>query len=818
MYCLSQDFMNFIYDKQNFDLFHIIFLFYTEIVDLTLDKLLILLNNIETSTSSFNDYIAFYNFFLFKKKYDLNTILDFKNDINRFYSFYEKNRINYFYQENGNNIIVELNFYQYVYLYCLSNSYMNNIDINLLKDCMIKNNYKMLMDGTCGKMGVPCLRNFEHQLFNDFIRRNFIKIDKKLYFTRPFYENKINNHNTKKYKEIINKNFNKQNLIFLETNNENNLFQNFLSLFQNFFDNFTENEKINISYIMIAFNLQSYILTSIPIFLKDYFNNNNNYSEVSFIIDTKYFILELNKNKNNEYEVKKNIIFKFNYLLDFEYLIKISFIGNITKNTIVFNIEMNKDLIRIRTFIFYLYELYKNIKIEERTKNSSSDKILKINNEERNFAELREKYIEEFKNIFRKNINIEKYVLLFKFIDSYLKTINTSNDIKITIIDFIFFFVFFNNLDTQKITKQLLEILYATILGNITTPPKILSYKPSMNNSMLIITYNEENKDYDFIDCIPILYKEYISRHAFIVVGTQESGTKKIRTGLMSEATHYPHVLGEYLRMFGYGLALKENAHKLLKIKNLNVRMRIFYYRGNVVNVLNNENNQSKSIKIISKNSNVDDFGNTYFQTFYKGAIFFKMVIKNNGMTQNFIFVNTHLYFNQNNGNQGYEKRKQKFLQLIRKPVFTDGTNNTNKKNLLELYQNNYNIFLFGDLRFSMNQLKNDLLINNNYFKNNLSKSITNNYKTYNSRKNTSITSLSENTRTSFTENTSNKHTYDRILYALKNIEILPTESYPSPIELETYLFPDKSKHSMVSLSVILTQPIMNVTGRSNFG
>ena len=106
----------------------------------------------------------------------------------------------------------------------------------------------------------------------------------------------------------------------------------------------------------------------------------------------------------------------------------------------------------------------------------------------------------------------------------------------------------------------------------ITTPPKIPSDKSSMNNSMLIITYNEENKDYDFVDCIPILYREFINSHAFIVVGTQESGTKKIKEGLFirSEATHYPHVLGEYLGMMNYGLALKESAHKLLKIKKNN--------------------------------------------------------------------------------------------------------------------------------------------------------------------------------------------------------------------------------------------------------
>ena len=71
--------------------------------------------------------------------------------------------------------------------------------------------------------------------------------------------------------------------------------------------------------------------------------------------------------------------------------------------------------------------------------------------------------------------------------------------------------------------------------------------------------------------------------------------------------------------MIGYERALKESAHKLIKIKNLNVRMRIFYYVGNVFNGKNlpsNMNQKSKNLiskQIIEKNSNIDQFVNTYF-------------------------------------------------------------------------------------------------------------------------------------------------------------------------------------------------------------
>jgi len=312
-----------------------------------------------------------------------------------------------------------------------------------------------------------------------------------------------------------------------------------------------------------------------------------------------------------------------------------------------------------------------------------------------------------------------------------------------------------------------------------------------------MITYNEENKDYDFVDCIPILYREFVNPHAFIVVGTQESGTKKIKEGLFirSEATHYPHVLGEYLEMIGYGRALKENAHKLVKIKNLNVRMRIFYYKEKVVNTFNTQNvvkvstknNKSIPIEITSKNSNVNEFSNTYFQTFYKGAIFFKMVINNKTNIQKFIFVNIHLYFNESNHNEGYEIRKKKFLDLMKKPVFTDDS--IDKKNLLELYQNGYNIFLFGDLRFSLIQLKSDLL------KSDLLKNV--NEISLKSQLSESIVSVNTNKygHSTFDE-------YNKILYALKTIN-------PSYIDHQKYLFPDKSSRTMVSLSI----PLNNKSG-----
>jgi hypothetical protein len=512
--------------------------------------------------------------------------------------------------------------------------------------------------------------------------------------------------------------------------------------------------------------------------------------------DTNYFVLtDLNKEDRNKLEKGKIKIsrpinlFKKNgsSIIEEKEIIQYIKEKNDLKNHTIYKNEFKKmvcqiiiDIKKNKIKIEFMIPLNKYIILFSLNEKKFLKNKFNIDDEEvlKTFFFYSKKFLD-------KN-NFKNYINIINFLE------DKKNDQIISILKFINFYRNVFRYIKEDRLNIALEKLYATILGNITTPPKIPSSNPSMNNSMLIITYNEENKDYDFVDCIPILYREFINPHAFIVVGTQESGTKKIKEGLFirSEATHYPHVLGEYLGMIGYGRALKESAHKLVKIKNLNVRMRIFYYTENVVNIVNTPNNNLKSIKITSKNSNIDEFGNTYFQTFYKGAIFFKMVI-NNGKnnTQKFIFVNTHLYFNEKNEKQGYEKRKQKFLQLVSKPVFTDGTN-PNKKNLLELYQNNYNIFLFGDLRFSMSQLRDDLL-KNNKLRSNLFKSITN-------------------------KNTLTQHTYDRILYALTNINPLPTELYPSPIEHETYSFPDKSTHSMVSLSISLTDSILNATHHIN--
>jgi hypothetical protein len=91
------------------------------------------------------------------------------------------------------------------------------------------------------------------------------------------------------------------------------------------------------------------------------------------------------------------------------------------------------------------------------------------------------------------------------------------------------------------------------------------------NNSFLIISYNEENKDYDFIDCIPILYRVFTSLPVFIVLGTQESTSKVTKKGIyvLAEATHYQHVLGSYLTQFGYTYNhdMKESGHKI-KVKD----------------------------------------------------------------------------------------------------------------------------------------------------------------------------------------------------------------------------------------------------------
>ena len=340
-------------------------------------------------------------------------------------------------------------------------------------------------------------------------------------------------------------------------------------------------------------------------------------------------------------------------------------------------------------------------------------------------------------------------------------------------------------------------------------------------NRFLIISYNEENKDYDFIDCIPILYRILFNKPVFIVLGTQESTSKiTIEGSLNSKATHYVHVLGKYLKEIDYRYDdMKESGHKI-KVKDKNVRIRIFFYdpqeNGQIIITNKNGNKQIQkkiSINNINTNSyvNTTNFSfkkiNTYFKTFYRGAIFFKMIIKINGEYKKFIFVNAHLYFDESN--QSDIGREKKFIDLITKPVFNADKYEESKKNLIELYDIGYNIFFFGDLCFGKNStnaneletfLRNENIESPQFstvediirFKNILLSSIDENipttYKYESSNYNSRIANIQSN---------NGKYTPDRILYALQTID-------QSKKQLETYTFPYKSKHLMVSLSLEL--------------
>jgi hypothetical protein len=330
------------------------------------------------------------------------------------------------------------------------------------------------------------------------------------------------------------------------------------------------------------------------------------------------------------------------------------------------------------------------------------------------------------------------------------------------------------------------------------------------NNTFLIISYNEENKDYDFIDCIPILYRVFTCPPIFIVLGTQESTSKVTKEGLnvLAEATHYPHVLGSYLTQFSYTYDnMKESGHKI-KVKDKNVRMRIFFYEPKnnnekIPQIVINKEKKLAEINTINSYLNSSKFSfknlNTYFKTFYRGAIFFKIIVKINGEEdKKFIFVNAHLYFDETNQSEKkYKGRNQKFIDLITKPVFNaDKDNKDNKMNLIQLYDAGYNIFIFGDLCFSNIDL-NKFLTNPNKsnskeqisnFTNILFKSIDNNTPTTYKYNTTNYNSRKKNINSEL-----NKYTPDRILYALTSIK-------PNPKKLDTYPFPYKSKHLMVSL------------------
>lgn len=239
-----------------------------------------------------------------------------------------------------------------------------------------------------------------------------------------------------------------------------------------------------------------------------------------------------------------------------------------------------------------------------------------------------------------------------------------------------------------------------------------------IRNDVLLISYNEDSKQFDVFDTIPIITKIISENPKIIFVCTQESSSRSLSSAI--KTTHYQHILGIELKKNGYSLAGKFDASKSI-VLDTNVRTRV-YYKNDDVMIFNNSNTEVSSLtsnienkyKILTKNedpsnigcfnclkstqkkinimrskSTISGLGTVLKSTLYKGSIKVKMTLRKDEYDYKLIVVNSHLFYKHNN-NTGIKKREEEMISLIE------------EFNLINEWQEGYNVFFCGDLNFKI--------------------------------------------------------------------------------------------------------------------
>jgi hypothetical protein len=298
------------------------------------------------------------------------------------------------------------------------------------------------------------------------------------------------------------------------------------------------------------------------------------------------------------------------------------------------------------------------------------------------------------------------------------------------IIEILFERIFLDDVTTvQQKCKYYYEILNnhpywvnnLKLIYNIFYPLSIrknIKNKNETRDDVLLISYNEDSKQFNVFDTLPIITKVNFENPKIIFVCTQESSSRSLSSAI--KTTHYQHVLGVELKKFGYSLASKFDASKSI-IFDTNVRTRVYYKNDDVIIFNNSSIEVSSSLlgkenkyKILTKNeeirtkgcinclktsgekinisrskSGISGLGTTLKSTLYKGSIKVKMTIRKNDYDYKLIVVNSHLFY-KHNGNTGINKRKEEMIQLIE------------EFNLINEWYDGYNVFFCGDLNFKI--------------------------------------------------------------------------------------------------------------------
>ena len=259
----------------------------------------------------------------------------------------------------------------------------------------------------------------------------------------------------------------------------------------------------------------------------------------------------------------------------------------------------------------------------------------------------------------------------------------------------------------------------------------------SVHKDLFFFSFNEGAKDYTLEDCSTIFTTIMLCSPKIIVICTQES--------LAEGKTHFQHILNTLLEPTKYKRLLKYDASSksattisiltksiTSKLKNKNVRTRVYYNTENVINniITNSESTSMMSRRLSTSFSNIlstkkfeviqekesysnknvklnnntklyvteigaseskrSGFKSSLNATLYKGSICIRLVIQStNNNTYKFIFVNSHLLYKKT-GNTGEDIRTKEFISLCK------------EFKLAKFYKLGYNILFSGDLNFRL--------------------------------------------------------------------------------------------------------------------
>jgi hypothetical protein len=493
----------------------------------------------------------------------------------------------------------------------------------------------------------------------------------------------------------------------------NELFNNNIYFKEIIYENYENNENNN-NQIIINNKINENEIMNLNIY-EIYIGKEKRIANIIIINSNKYNKIFINWNLDLKMNLLKNNIKNININ---KILLKeqdLSSIKNNSFNKIYESLKTNSD----NSFIKILIKLYESLK-------TNSDNIIllyffnqiillyELNNYKKYLLKIFYVYFDNFIKIINYNVNIySKLIITYKYFRDYIlkySNTNNQNDMFILII-------------------ELKKILFN------------FSIKPSNNyfnskSDFLIISYNENGKEFSDNDCISMLFKILLEEPSIIILCTQESSSNK----------NYQDMFKLVLQNWNYRniniYQSKNNVKTSLYIKNdlfwfpkydkftKNIEMKKYFY-------INKNGILFKEFK--PQRTDKQNFKYQYFadqrDIISEGEILNKFILKKSSIliSKNintlgleliiekeneckFIIINCKL-FNKNNDKSGLEKREKEFFEII------------NEFKLLDYFRKGYNIFFCGDLNFNLydvdEKINKENIINRmvyNYFTNNKNK------------------------------------------------------------------------------------------------